>query len=340
MPTHAINRPARWILGVIAVALSSVTALSVAMALFALIADPLLAVVFAGAAVLLDAYKYLAWPIALGLFAAGKQLSAVLMITSALVLGAVSAWATYDRLLTSIMTGQARHAAINEQRIADLQVMRADALQQLDALDAEARSVGEQARQLRERVVVTKAQEWEAAAQARIDNRRDNTLQRLDAVSVELTELRSRPAASAGLPAFMAIVLCAGFAFALEMVPALIGSALRFGSLSRVSATATTAATAVATTAPPTATTDTTTATAAPATAAATDEQRALPSPTDSALLETLRDIARAVPSGSPVSLRDFTAAARVGNRRAMKLFAAAIEQGELRKTTTGYVTA
>jgi hypothetical protein len=344
MSTHAINRPARWVLGVIAVALSSVTALSVAMALFALIADPLLAVVFAGAAVLLDAYKYLAWPIALGLFAAAKQLSAVLMIASALVLGAVSAWATYDRLLTSIMTGQARHAALNEQRIADLQVMRVDALQQLDALDAEARSVGEQARQLRERVVVTKAQEWEAAAQARIDNRRDNTLQRLDAVSVELTELRSRPAASAGLPAFMAIVLCAGFAFALEMVPALIGSALRFGSLSRVPATETTATTAVATTPAPTtatvATTDTKTATAAPATAAATDEQRALPSPTDSALLETLRDIARAVPSGSPVSLRDFTAAARVGNRRAMKLFAAAIEQGELRKTTTGYVTA
>lgn len=331
MPKHLISQRVRWLLLAIAVALSSVTALSVGMAMSTLIADPLLAAVFAAAAVLLDLYKYLAWPIALGMLAAGKRAYAVLMIISALMLAAVSAWATYDRLLTSIVSGQTRYAAVTEQRMVDLQAVRSDGLRQLDSLDKDARSVGDQARQLRERGIVSKAQELESSALARIDGQRGQVLHRLDRASVELTELRARPAASVGLPELLAILLCAGFAIALEAVPALIGSALRVGSLSEPSLPL-----AMASTTPATATATVTT---APEQPAAGEQQDHFGSP-DGALMKTLLDITRTTAPGTPISLRDFTTVARVGNRRAMKLFRAALDLGELRKTTAGYVTA
>ena len=331
MPKHLICQRVRWLLLAIAVALSSVTALSVGMAMSTLIADPLLAAVFATAAVLLDFYKYLAWPIALGMLAAGKRAYAVLMIISALILAAVSAWATYDRLLTSIVSGQARYAAVTEQRMVDLQAVRSDGLRQLDSLDKDARSIGDQARQLRERGIVSKAQELESSALGRIDGQREQVLQRLDRASVELTELRARPTASVGLPELLAILLCAGFAIALEAVPALIGSALRVGSLSEPSLPETVASTTPATV--------TATVTTAPEQPAAGEQQDLFGSP-DGALMKTLLDITRTAAPGTPISLRDFTAAASVGNRRAMKLFRAALDLGELRKTTAGYVTA
>ena len=331
MPKHLICQRVRMLLLAIAVALSSVTALSVGMAMSTLIADPLLAAVFATAAVLLDFYKYLAWPIALGMLVAGKRAYAVLMIISALVLAAVSAWATYDRLLTSIVSGQARYAAVTEQRMVDLQAVRSDGLRQLDSLDKDARSIGDQARQLRERGIVSKAQELEVSALGRIDSQREQVLQRLDRASVELTELRARPAASVGLPELLAILLCAGFAIALEAVPALIGSALRVGSFSDA-----TLPEAMASTTPATVTATVTTVPEHPA----PGEQQDLFGSPDGALMKTLLDITRRAAPGTPISLRDFTAAARVGNRRAMKLFRAALDLGELRKTTAGYVTA
>jgi len=331
MPKHLICQRVRWLLLAIAVALSSVTALSVGMAMSTLIADPLLAAVFATAAVLLDLYKYLAWPIALGMLAAGKRAYAVLMIISALLLAAVSAWATYDRLLTSIVSGQARYAAVTEQRMVDLQAVRSDGLRQLETLDKDARSIGDQARQLRERGIVSKAQELESSALSRIDGQREHLLQRLDRASVELTELRARPSTSVGLPEVLAILLCAGFAIALEAVPALIGSALRVGSLSEPSLPLATASTT-----PATATATVTTAPEQPA----TGEQQDLFGSPDGALMKTLLDITRTTAPGTPISLRDFTTVARVGNRRAMKLFRAALDLGELRKTTAGYVTA
>lgn len=331
MPKHLICQRVRWLLLAIAVALSSVTALSVGMAMSTLIADPLLAAVFAAAAVLLDLYKYLAWPIALGMLAAGKRAYAVLMIISALLLAAVSAWATYDRLLTSIVSGQARYAAVTEQRMVDLQAVRSDGLRQLDSLDKDARSIGDQARQLRERGIVSKAQELESSALGRIGGQREQVLQRLDRASVELTELRAKPSVSVGLPELLAILLCAGFAIALEAVPALIGSALRVGSLSEPTLPETTASTTPATV--------TATVATAPDHPASGGQQDLFGSP-DGVLMKTLLDITRKAEPGTPISLRDFTAAARVGNRRAMKLFRAALDLGELRKTTAGYVTA
>lgn len=62
-----------WVVALIAVLLSSVTAMSVGMAMFTLIDNLFMAMVFAGAAVVLDLYKYLAWPLAIGAWIRGKR---------------------------------------------------------------------------------------------------------------------------------------------------------------------------------------------------------------------------------------------------------------------------
>lgn len=332
------RRPAL-VLTAMAFTLSSVTALSVALKIDALIADPLLAAVFSAAAVLLDLFKYLAWPLALGLIAARRLGYAALMIGCALILGGVSAWATYDRMLSAIVTGQARQAAIVEQRMADLQAVHQDALRRLETLDVEARSVSEQARQLRERGMVTKAQELEAAALPRIAEQRERALVRLDDVSQELTALRSQPVAAAALPELLAVLLCAGFALALEVVPALILSVVRMGRSPAAAAPAPVAAVeqcaqpeaaAAATAVAPT------TAVVAPA---AGQQQELFGSP-DDALFERLRSIAREAKPGTPIPLRNITAALRVGNRRAQRLIGNALDLGLMRKTGAGYVAA
>ena len=57
-----MDRKLSAVLACLAFALSSVTAISVAMTVYSLIDDPFLRFVFAGAAVLLDIFKYIAWP--------------------------------------------------------------------------------------------------------------------------------------------------------------------------------------------------------------------------------------------------------------------------------------
>ena len=92
--TTSISRP--HVLTAIALGLSSVTIVSVGLAMFALIEDRQLAALFAFAAILLDVFKYLAWPTALQLAGDGRRASASLMIACALVLAGVSAWATFS----------------------------------------------------------------------------------------------------------------------------------------------------------------------------------------------------------------------------------------------------
>lgn len=334
-----LGRRAAMVLTALAFALSSVTALSVAMKMSALIDDALLAAVFAAAAVLLDLFKYLAWPMAFGLIAARRLGYAALMIGCALILGGVSAWATYDRMLTSIVTGQARQAAIVEQRMTDLQAVHQDALRRLDTLDAEARSVGEQARQLRERGMVTKAQELEAAALPRIAEQRERALVRLDDVSRELTDLRSQPVEAAALPELLAILLCAGFAVALEVVPALILSVVRIGHGPAVAAPAQTVS-AEHPARPEAAAAATAVTPAAAVAGPAVGQQQDLFGSPDDALFERLRSIAREAKPGTPIPLRDITAALRVGNRRAQRLISNALDLGLMRKTGAGYVAA
>ncbi len=71
MHTQPIGAPVAQLLTLMAVALCGVTAVSVCLAMLALIEDRLLAGLFAGAAVVLDLIKYAAWPLALGLLAWG-----------------------------------------------------------------------------------------------------------------------------------------------------------------------------------------------------------------------------------------------------------------------------
>ncbi|SEJ56929.1 hypothetical protein SAMN05216201_11124 [Pseudomonas linyingensis] len=211
----------------IALGLSSVTVVSVGLAMFALIEDRQLAALFALAAVLLDVFKYLAWPTALQLAGDGRRACAAMMIACALVLAGVSGWATFDRMMSSIIGSRAQQQAVQQQRIADLEQARAADLQLTAQLAAEVASIRAQAEAMRNRGMVTRALELEDAALPRIADQREQARQRLDTASIELTALRAAAPKAAGLPLELATLLCIGFALALEVVPALILSAVR-----------------------------------------------------------------------------------------------------------------
>lgn len=224
---HNLVMHYRWPLLAMVALLAGVTAASVAMAIDALIDDILLAGMFATAAFVLDLFKYVAWPLALCLLAMRRALGGLLMMGCALVMGGFSGWATYDRLMTSIVTSRAEHQALQVQRIADLEEQRRADAARIEQLDAEVIATREQANGLRDRGMASRALELEAVALARIDAERERALVRRDAASQELTALRSQSAKAAGLPLQLAMLLCLGFAAALEIVPALILSALR-----------------------------------------------------------------------------------------------------------------
>ncbi|MGE8498961.1 MAG: hypothetical protein ACN6O6_15750, partial [Pseudomonas sp.] len=288
----------------------------------ALIDAPVLAALFATAAVVLDLFKYVAWPLALMLLAARRTLAALLMMTSALALGAVSGWATYDRLMSSIITSQAEHQAQHEQRQADLLELRQADAKRIDQLDAEATAIHHQANTLRERGMVTRALELESAALARIDALRNAAQVRRDSASQELTALRSQPAKAAGLPQALATLLCIGFALALEVVPALILSALRPVPVTET-APVRTPERQKRTEERPQEHPET-----KPETATGTD----LPA-------ELLQLIAR-TDSGTKLAVRQVAKELRMGSERTTRLMQQATEAGLLSKTATGYVAA
>lgn len=330
--THTITlgRPTAWAFRCIALVLSGVTAVSVGLAMFALVEDRRLALLFAAAAVLLDAFKYLAWPFAAALLAARRRLCALLLVVCALLLAGVSCWATYDRLMTSIVGSRAEQQAVQAQRIADLEAARADDARRLAGLDAEADSVRAQALALRERGMVSKAAELEAAALPRIAEQREQARARLDRQSLELTGLRAQTPKGAGLPLPLATLLCLGFALALEVVPALILTALRSAPLRVPAAPITVEARPEALlpapeTPPTTAETPATAPAAAPAVLGDNAEL----------LQKLLQHTAEAGP-GALVTLREFAKTAGIGNLRAGQIFRMAVEAGALAKTSAG----
>ena len=166
---HHLQLRQRWALLAMVTALAGVTATSVALAIAELIDNTLLAVLFASAAVVLDLFKYIAWPLALGLLAMRRTLSALLMMACALALGGVSGWASYDRLMTSIITSRAEHQANQHQRQIDLVQQRDADATRIEQLDSDAATVHQQANALRERGMVSRALELETAAISRID---------------------------------------------------------------------------------------------------------------------------------------------------------------------------
>lgn len=298
-------------LTVLAVALASVTAVSVGLAILALIEDRLLAALFAGAGVLLDVFKYCAWPLALHMLAVGRRALAALLVACALVLGMVSGWATFDRMMSAILTSRGEQLAIQEQRLGDIEAARRTDTALLASLDEEARSIRLQAIALRERGMVSKALELETHGLARIDGNRERVIARLERSSLELTTLRSAPAKAASLPLSIATLICLGFAAALEIVPALLLSAVR-----------------------------------SPAPETRADDRETVPetdgnSPLnegDAELLRRLLESTASAGSGAKVAVRDFARSARISNTRAGLIFRAAENLGAIRKTPTGYV--
>lgn len=319
---HFLQQRYRWPLLVMVTALAGVTATSVALAIAALIENTLLAVLFASAAVVLDLFKYIAWPFALGLLEMRRTLCALLMMGSALALGGVSAWASYDRLMTSIVTSRAEQQARQVQRQADLVEQRDADAARIQHLDAEAVAIREQANALRDRGMVTRALELEAASMARIDSERGYAQVRRDIASQELTALLAKPTKAAGLPLGLAILLCLGFAAALEVVPALILSALRPASTAERSPVAVTEKQKQ------------------PEERVEQHAETAPVSGADDGLPPLLLQLIAGTESGSKVAVRQVAKELRIGSSKATKLLQQAAELGVLHKTPGGYVAA
>lgn len=221
-----MNRPLihRALLGA-AWALSGVTAVTVGAALHGLIATPWQAVLFAGAFVVLDLVKYLLWPTARDFFAAGRQRAARAMVGCAIVLAGISAWATSD-LFTNALRERAAQQVAQQQRIAVAQAERAQAQHELEQLAGEAAAIRVQADALRARGMATPALNLETSALARLDTRHDAARERIALAGAELARLQALPVATT-LPDALARLLGLGFALALEIVPALLLTALR-----------------------------------------------------------------------------------------------------------------
>ena len=319
---HHLQQHHRWPLLAMVAALAGVTATSVALAIAALIDNTLLAVLFASAAVVLDLFKYVAWPLALGLLAVRRTVCALLMMACALALGVVSGWATYDRLMSSIITSRAEQQARQEQRQADLVEQRDADAARIEQLDSDAAAVHHQANALRERGMVTRALELETAAMARIDAERERAQVRRDQASRELTALLALPAKAAGLPLELATLLCLGFAAALEIVPALILSALRPAHVQEH--------------APVAAEAQQERAEEQQQERAETEQGKAAGEGLPAELLQLIASTER----GTKVAVRQVARVLRIGSDRATRLMQKAAEAGLLNKTAAGYVAA
>lgn len=319
---HQLQQRHRWLLLAMVIALAGVTATSVALAIAALIQEALLAFLFASAAVVLDLFKYFAWPFALGLLDARRTVCALLMMACALALGGVSAWASYDRLMTSIVTSRAEHQARMEQRQADLVEQRDADASRIQQLDGEAVATRQQANALRDRGMVTRALELEVASMARIDSERGQALARRDSASQELTALLAKPAKAADLPLELATLLCLGFAAALEVVPALILSALRPATTAERASVAVTEKRKQ------------------PEERSGEHSETGPEAAADEGLPALLQQLIAGTESGAKVAVRQVAKELRIGSSKATRLLQQAAEIGVLHKTPGGYVAA
>jgi len=305
----------------IAFLLSSVTAFSVALAIYALIDDKVIAIIFAGAAVLLDVFKYLAWPVAVRVLSGSRR---YLMLACALMLSAVSCFATYERFYSSIDVSKMSKAASEDVRAGALSHAVKKDFSLIDQLDQQAQAVSQQAQAMREKGMVSKALELEESALVRIDRERSEALARIDSASRELTDIKSQVAKAASLPAFLAQLLCAFFAVCLELVPALILTSLRSckGSTETDLKTPKTAQELTET----------------ELLVVAESQAEPAKTPEIDGLLMALIDQAKAAGPGSSVKVKDFAKAIRVGNVRAIETFKNAEKLGYVRKTQSGYI--
>lgn len=311
----------------IAFLLSSVTAISVALAMYALIDDKKLALLFAGAAVLLDIFKYLAWPVAIRVL---RGSSAALTIACALMLSVVSGWATYDRLMTSITISKATHEAMTTERVTALTTLAQKDSALIAQLDREISDATAQASDLRVRGMVSKALELEESVSTRAAAQRAQALARINSGSLEIAQIKSTVAKASSLPPLLAQLLCLGFAMSLEIVPALILTGVR---TARRSSTHVVASSAIET--PPLENGGA----ELPQETPETPETPKTLLGTNDEILKSLVTQVETLTPGTPVRLKDFARKARIGNLRACEIFRTAETLGVIKKTTIGYVT-
>ena len=315
----------------IAFLLSSVTAISVALAMYALIEDKNLALLFASAAVLLDIFKYLAWPVAIRVL---RGVSSALTIACALMLSGVSGWATYDRLMTSISVSKATHEVMTTERVSALTAMAQKDSALISQLDKEISDAGAQANDLRSRGMVSKALELEESVSSRAANQRAQAIGRINAGSLEIAHIKSGVAKASNLPPLLAQFLCLGFAMSLEIVPALILAGVRGSGRSSMHVVASVdiepPSPGIEVAGLPEGVTET------PETPKTVET---LPD-SNAEILKTLIAQAKTLAPGTPVRLKEFAKKSRIGNLRAGEIFRKAETLGVIRKTTIGYVTA
>lgn len=206
-------------------ALSSVTVVTVCLAIYALVDDKRLAALYAGAFALLDLVKYLLWPTARDEAASGRRWSAFALFSAATVLAIGSGLATAERFTSAALARAAQQQA-HEQRLIALDTARRDARRELESLDSAEAATRTEADALRARGIASPATALQTAELARIDARRSEARARLDAATREQTDLQAQPAAiapSAGLAPLLGI----GLALALEIIPALLLTIVR-----------------------------------------------------------------------------------------------------------------
>lgn len=317
----------------LALALAGVTAGSVGMAVHGLIADPLLAWMFSGAAVALDIFKYAAWPAAAALAASGRKFLAAGLVSCAVVFAGVSGWATYDRFVGAV---EGRSIG-NEIRLADLEKVQEVEKLRLEALDAQIADIRRQADSLRLRGVITKAQELEAFSLTRADSERAKAVARIEAASKERQQITSKKGST--LPSAVTSLIGLGFALALEVVPVLIfliggKPARREEDSGQLPAVVTQVQEPVFMgncTDNPT-----------EEHAAVSEEPTREPSKPVGQSKGKDEELMKALlaSGGELLKVKDFAKANGIGNTRASAIYKAAEAAGHIRKTAAGYVTA
>ncbi|WP_170978827.1 hypothetical protein [Pseudomonas asiatica] len=306
-------------LGCLAFALSSVTAISVAMTVYSLIDDPFLRVVFAAAAILLDVFKYLAWPVAMRLILEQSWLAAAGLLFCSITLGAVSGWSTYDRLVGSINASKALHAALSGARAEQLNALIKEDSDFLATLNEVEKRASVESAVLRERGMVTKAQELESTVFNRTDNQRRVAMDRIKENSKDISEIQASVVKASSVPTLLITLLCAGFALSLELVPALILAVIPKKSLLIDETKKNSENTDIVNIAAPT--------------------SNKLESMGNDGLFDTLLKMAAELPSQSQIKVKDFATNNRIGNLKACQMFKKAEELGVLQKTRLGWVT-
>ncbi|WP_454869821.1 hypothetical protein [Pseudomonas putida] len=348
----------------LAVLLSSITAISLSFAIFNLISDPFLAVVFSAAAIGLDVFKYASWPLVIKLFKAKKNLLAVSISACAVILAVVSGWATYDRMHASIVGDHESVKAMKGERLIFLrEQIKSDTdflenIQQNKVIDTTSpqrlilKDLYKQASDMRARGMVTKAAEFESTTVARAEKRlaeivtldamaterannheRNKSVEaraRIDKNSLEILDIESLVEKGSSVPTVFIFLICAGFAIGLEVFPSLIIAALVSLKASpeaqnHAGAEVLQDEQVVIEMVPQ-------------SSIEAVDEAPAvIRGVEDELLMKQLLDSIEPLKSGDPIKIKDFAAAAKIGTMRACGLFKLVAEAGLIEKTGNGY---